>query len=82
MTSTPSTSGGGKGGSGPSGGSKGSSKGSKGGGKGKGKGGDGAAILALANHVPAHHAHHGMGGHYATKGRFANMPDGSQAFED
>jgi len=80
MASTPSTSGGGgKGGSGSSH-TAGGSKGSKGGGKGKSKGGDSAAIEAQANHVPSHHAHHGMNGHYQTKGRYSNMPDGSQAF--
>jgi len=34
----------------------------------------------LANVVPSHHAHHGMAGEYSTKGKFANMPDGSIAF--
>lgn len=48
----------------------------------RGRGGKGKdPLLSLANVVPAHHAHHGMSGEYATKGKFANWTDGQEAFK-
>ena len=87
-TSVPSGgSSGGKGGSssgksGSSSSSKGSRSSSKGTSNSKSRGGSKRdPVEALANIVPAHHAHHGMAGEYTTKGKFANMPDGMSAFE-
>jgi hypothetical protein len=80
--STPSSSGG-KGGNTSGTNGKGSRTSSKGSAKGQSRiTSKKSPIEVLANHVPSHHAHHGMAGEYTTKGKFANMPDGNMAFED